>query len=70
MKLTGERMRVQKYTSYGKLLWDVPVKNWDAHNKYIVQYDDRPTGKIYHAAGKCFRNLENAIKAAIEWKRY
>lgn len=65
MKITGDRMRTAKLTPAGDLAWDIPSSSIHADLKYIIEYDARPTGRIYHVRGKCFRNWRNAVMAAL-----
>ncbi len=65
MKLTGERLRAQKYAGTGELMWDKPADCINADLKYMVYYDFRSNGRIYHANGKLFHTREEAMKEAI-----
>ena len=65
MKITGERMQTAKLTPNGDLAWILPSSAVNAELKHIIQFDARPSGRIYHVKGKCFRNWRNAVKAAV-----
>ena len=64
-KLSGERMQTAKLTPNGDLAWVLQSAAVNAELKHIIQYDARPSGRIYHVGGNIFRDWRAAVKAAV-----
>ena len=64
IKLKGLRMRVLIMNAQREIVKDMPVKQWDGQydprKAVVLQYDNRPSGIVYHSHGLPFTDLNKA----------
>ena len=69
IKLNGLRMRVLIMNSKREVVKDLPSKLWDGkydpRKTVVLQYDDRPSGRVYHAHGLPFTDLKTAWRYSV-----